>query len=46
MDKESDIWKIVREVFVRLETYVGSKGIAKYVVCRNGGIDIRVEVRQ
>lgn len=46
VDKESEVWKIVREVFVRLENYVGSKGIAKYVLCRNGGIDLRVEVRQ
>ena len=46
VDKESEVWRMVREVFVRLENYVGSKGIAKYVVCRNGGIDLRVEVRQ
>lgn len=43
-DKEGKVWKAVRELFVRLEHYVTTKGQAKYFVCRNGGIDMNVQV--
>ncbi|MBI4489409.1 MAG: hypothetical protein HY694_10020 [Deltaproteobacteria bacterium] len=43
-DKEGEVWKGVRELFVRLDRYVNNKGQAKYFVCRTGGIDLNVQV--
>lgn len=44
-DKDSAAWKLTRELFIRLERYVGSKGQAKYFLCRKGGVDVNVQVR-
>jgi hypothetical protein len=45
-DKDGEVWRLIRELFVRVEHYAGAKGLAKYVVCRTGGIDMNVQVRQ
>lgn len=33
-DKDSPAWQITRELFVRLERYINTKGIPKYFLCR------------
>jgi ATP-dependent protease ClpP protease subunit len=45
LDGNSDEWRLTREVFVRYELYVGSKGLAKAVGCRAGGMDMNVRVQ-
>jgi hypothetical protein len=44
-DKDGDVWKLVRELFVRLDHYVSAKGLAKYFLSRTGGIDMNVQVK-
>lgn len=41
----SNLDRTLRELFVRCEIYANRKGIAKYIVSRQGGIDVAVEVR-
>lgn len=45
-DKDGEPWKKIRELFVRVDNYASTKGLAKYFVCRNGGMDVNVQVRQ
>lgn len=37
---------IFRELFVRMEMYANRKGVAKYLVNRDGGIEVNVQVLQ
>lgn len=36
----------LRELFVRMEIYATNKGVAKYLVTREGGLDVNVQIRQ
>lgn len=40
----SDEDRLFRELLVRVEMYAGRKGLAKYIVTRQGGIDVNVQV--
>lgn len=35
----------LRELFVRIEIYANTKGVAKYIVTREGGIDVNIQAR-
>jgi len=35
---------LLRELFVRMERYAAGRGLAKYVVTRQGGIDVNVQI--
>ena len=35
----------LRELFVRIEVYANAKGVAKYIVTREGGIDVNIVAR-
>lgn len=37
--------KKLRELFVRIELYANAKGVAKYIVTREGGIDVNIVAR-
>lgn len=41
----SELDKPLRELFIRIEAYATRKGVAKYLVTRQGGIDVNVQVR-
>lgn len=40
------LYKNLRGLLVRIENYAGRKGIAKYIVTREGAIDVNIIVRQ
>jgi ATP-dependent protease ClpP protease subunit len=44
-DKNTPAWKLTRELFIRLERYVGAKGQAKYFLCNKGGVDVNVQLK-
>jgi hypothetical protein len=46
LNRKDKLDAFFRELLVRIEVYVGKKGIAKYLVTRQGGIDVSVQVRQ
>jgi|LQYC01.1.fsa_nt_gi Periplasmic serine proteases (ClpP class) len=41
-NKYGEFWNTVWELYVRIENYVRNRGLAKYFVSRNGGIDVQV----
>jgi hypothetical protein len=41
--KNSEIWNLIWELYLRCEHYVQSKRLAKYLVARNGGINVQVQ---
>ena len=43
IDKNTDIWNLIWEAYLRCENYVQSKHLAKYFVARNGGINVQVQ---
>jgi len=43
IDTGSDLWKAVWELHERCQQYVRSRGFAKYLVARNGGINVQVQ---
>ncbi len=45
-DKNSDLWNLIWELCLRCENYVQKKGLAKYIVVRNGGINIQIQFRK
>jgi len=45
-DKNSDLWNLIWELCLRCENYVQQKGLAKYIVARNGGINIQIQLRK
>jgi hypothetical protein len=40
-DKYGDFWDMIWEIYVRIENYTRNKGLAKYLLSRNGGIDVQ-----
>lgn len=46
IDTGSELWKAVWELHERCQQYVRSRGFAKYLVARNGGINVRVQQLQ
>ncbi|MBI1990996.1 MAG: hypothetical protein HYS65_15010 [Betaproteobacteria bacterium] len=42
----SELDRLLRELIVRIEVYTNRKGLAKYLVTRQGGIDVNVQVVQ
>lgn len=42
----SELDRLLRELIVRIEVYANRKGLAKYLVTRQGGIDVNVQVVQ
>ncbi len=40
-DKYGEFWNIIWEIYVRIENYTRSKRLAKYLLSRNGGIDVQ-----
>lgn len=38
-NKYGDFWKMIWEIYVRIEHYTRNKGLAKYLLSRNGGIE-------
>lgn len=44
LQKESDLDKLLRDLFVRIDVHAGSKGVAKYFVTRQGAIDVNVQI--
>jgi len=43
IEKNSNLNKVIWELYLRCENYVQSKGLAKYFVGNNGGINIQVQ---
>ncbi len=43
---DDDLWMPIWELHERCQRYVQSKGLAKYVVARNGGINVQAQVMQ
>ena len=41
-----DLWKAIWELHERSHRYVQSRGLAKYLVGRNGGINVQAKVMQ
>lgn len=41
-----DLWKGIWELQQRSHRYVQQRGLAKYVVARNGGINVQAQVVQ
>ncbi len=41
-DKYGEFWNMIWEIYVRIENYTRNKGLAKYLLSRNGGIDVQV----
>jgi len=41
-DKYGEFWNMIWEIYVRTETYTRNKGLAKYLIARNGGIEVQV----
>jgi len=44
IDKDSDLWKLIWELFMRSERYVQVKRLAKYIICRSGGVVVQAEL--
>jgi hypothetical protein len=44
LEPNSDLDTLLRELVVRIETYTARKGVAKYLVTRDGGINVDVHV--
>ncbi len=40
-DKYGDFWNMIWEIYVRIENYTRNKRLAKYLLSRNGGIDVQ-----
>jgi len=45
-DKNSELWNLLWELCLRCENYVRQKNLAKYIVARNGGINIQIQFRK
>jgi len=43
IDKASDLWNRIWELFMRFENYVQAKNLAKYFICRQGGINVQAQ---
>ena len=43
IDKNSEVWNLIWELYMRGENYVQGKRFAKYFVSRNGGINVQVQ---
>jgi len=43
IDKNSEIWNKIWELYLRCENYVQLRHLAKYFVARNGGINVQVQ---
>jgi hypothetical protein len=43
IEKNSEIWNLIWELYLRCEHYVQSKRLAKYLAARNGGINVQVQ---
>jgi len=41
-EKYGELWNLIWEIYVRTEAYTRSKGLAKYLSSRNGGIEVQV----
>ena len=46
VEADDDLWMPIWELHERCQRYVQSKGLAKYVVARNGGINVQAKVLQ
>jgi hypothetical protein len=42
----SELDKLLRDMIVRAEAYANGKGVAKYLLSRQGGIDVNVQIRK
>jgi len=40
-DKFGEFWNLIWEIYVRAETYTRTKGLAKYLSSKNGGIEVQ-----
>ena len=40
-DKYGEFWNMIWEIYVRIEYYTRNKRLAKYLLSRNGGIDVQ-----
>ncbi|MCL4558952.1 MAG: hypothetical protein M1491_10105 [Deltaproteobacteria bacterium] len=40
-DKYGEFWNMIWEIYVRIEHYTRNKRLAKYLLSRNGGIDVQ-----
>jgi hypothetical protein len=45
-DSNSELWNLIWELCLRCENYVQQKMLAKYIVARNGGINVHIQFRQ
>jgi|GEM_PF-3215041 len=41
-DKYGEFWSEIWEIYVKVELYTSNKGLAKYILARNGGIEVQV----
>jgi ATP-dependent protease ClpP protease subunit len=46
IDKGGDLWQAIWELHERCQQYVRSRGFAKYLLSRSGGINVRVQQLQ
>ena len=46
VEADDELWRRIWELHERCQRYVQSKGLAKYVVGRNGGINVQAKVMQ
>ena len=45
-DTTSNLWNFIWELVLRCENYLQQRGLAKYIVARNGGINIQIQLRK
>lgn len=43
-DKYNEFWNMLWEIYVRIENYTRKKGLAKYLLSRNGGIEVQMQI--
>lgn len=43
-DKYGDFWNMIWEIYVRMENYTRTKGLAKYLLSKNGGIEVQAQI--
>jgi ATP-dependent protease ClpP protease subunit len=44
LDGTSELWRAIREIHVRCDTYVSSKALAKTIVCRSGSMEMNANI--
>ena len=44
-DHDSEHWTMIWQLYLRMQHYANSRGLAKYLLSREGGINIQIELR-